>query len=103
MITNGDAVSYHCFNCNFKTGWQPGRHITFKMRKLLTWLGVDENTRQMLNIEALRIKETVVLEEPDEEQIQVEFKSCHIPEGATSILPDFVKQYAQARALPQKN
>ena len=65
VITNGDAVSYHCFNCNFKTGWQPGRHITFKMRKLLTWLGVDENTRQMLNIEALRIKETVVLEEPD--------------------------------------
>ena len=100
VITNGDAVSYHCFNCNFKTGWQPGRHITFKMRKLLTWLGVDENTRQMLNIEALRIKETVVLEEPDEEQIQVEFKSRSLPEGATSTLPDFVKQYAQARALP---
>jgi len=36
VITNGDAISYHCFNCNFKTGWQPGRHITFKMRKLLT-------------------------------------------------------------------
>ena len=35
------------------------RHISFKLRKLLTWLGVDENTRQMLNIEALRIKDTV--------------------------------------------
>ena len=57
------------------------------MRKLLTWLGVDENTLQMLNIEALRIKETVVLEEPDEEQIQVEFKSRSLPEGATSTLP----------------
>ena len=32
------------------------------MRKLLTWLGVDENTRQMLTIEALRIKDTVELD-----------------------------------------
>ena len=63
VIANGDAISYHCFNCNFKTGWQPGRHISFKMRKLLTWLGIDENTRQMLNIEALRIKETVIPED----------------------------------------
>ena len=59
VITQDETVSYHCFNCNFKTGWQPGRHVSFKMRKLLTWLGVDENTIQLLNIEALRIKDTV--------------------------------------------
>lgn len=100
VIMNGDAVSYHCFNCGFKTGWQPGRHISFKMRKLLTWLGVDENTRQMLNIEALRIKDTVVLEEPDEDEIKVKFKPRDLPDGATHTLPDHIKAYAQARALP---
>ena len=77
VIASGDAISYHCFNCNFKTGWQPGRHISFKMRKLLTWLGVDENTRQMLNIEALRIKETVIPEDVEEEKFEVaKFPSC---------------------------
>ena len=100
VITNGDAVSYHCFNCGFKTGWQPGRHITFKMRKLLTWLGVDENTRQMLNIEALRIKDTVEVELEDPETVEVEFKPRPLPEGATHELPDNIKQYAQQRALP---
>ena len=100
VITNGDAISYHCFNCNFKTGWQPGRHITFKMRKLLTWLGVDENTRQMLNIEALRIKDTVVVEDVEEEKFEVDFKSRSLPEGATHELPDIIREYALRRCLP---
>jgi len=102
VIVNGDAVSYHCFNCNFKTGWQPGRHISFKMRKLLTWLGVDENTRQMLNIEALRIKETVTLDEPDEDAIVVEFKPRPLPEGVVPLgrAPENIVQYALGRCLP---
>ena len=100
VIANGDAISYHCFNCNFKTGWQPGRHISFKMRKLLTWLGVDENTRQMLNIEALRIKETVIPEDVEEEKFEVEFKSRSLPEGATHELPDNIREYAVKRCLP---
>ena len=100
VITNGDAVSYHCFNCGFKTGWFPGRHISFKMRKLLTWLGIDENTRQMLNIEALRIKDTVELEVEYEDELQVEFSERALPEGATHELPDAIRAYADSRALP---
>lgn len=100
VITNGDAVSYHCFNCGFKTGWQPGRHISFKMRKLLTWLDVDENTRQMLNIEALRIKDTVVETVPYEEAIEVDFTERPLPDNATSQLPNDILNYAQSRALP---
>tara|TARA_B100001057_G_scaffold187942_1_gene188743 strand:+ start:6088 stop:7041 length:954 start_codon:yes stop_codon:yes gene_type:complete len=99
IITNGEAVSYHCFNCNFKTGWQPGRHISFKLRKLLTWLGVDENTRQMLNIEALRIKDTVQ-EQVEEEKFEVDFKSRKLPDNSTSKLPEHIRLYAESRALP---
>ena len=41
IITQGDGtVSYHCFNCNFKTGWKPGGHLGYKMRKLISWLAV---------------------------------------------------------------
>lgn len=100
VITNGEAISYHCFNCNFKTGWQPGRHITFKMRKLLTWLGIDENTRQMLNIEALRIKDTIQIAEIEEEKFEIDFKSRKLPENSTSELPDHIRLYAESRALP---
>ena len=100
VIASGDAISYHCFNCNFKTGWQPGRHISFKLRKLLTWLGVDENTRQMLNIEALRIKDTVEEVLEDDEKFTVDFSPRELPENSTNELPDHIRLYAESRALP---
>lgn len=101
VITNGDAVSYHCFNCNFKTGWQPGRHISFKMRKLLTWLNVDENTRQMLNIEALRIKDTVIVDSVEEEKFEIKFKPRPLPDNTVELAeaPQHIQDYVAQRGL----
>jgi hypothetical protein len=62
LDSNG-TVGYHCFNCNFKTGYQPGRHLTYKFRKLLSWLGADEGTVRRLVIDAIRIKDLI---EPDQ-------------------------------------
>lgn len=60
VITNTDGgVSYHCFNCGFKTGYQPGRPLSFKYRKFLSWLGADVNEVQRLVVEALRIKDLI--------------------------------------------
>lgn len=60
LIPSADgAVSYHCFNCGFKTSWRPGWHISYKFRKLLRWLGADDNTIQRFVIEALQVKDTV--------------------------------------------
>jgi hypothetical protein len=47
------GVSYHCFNCNFKTGWMPGWSLGFKLRKLLRQLGFDEAEIQRLALELL--------------------------------------------------
>ena len=101
VIFANEAVTYHCFNCGFKTGWQPGRHISFKLRKLLSWLDVDENTRQMLTIEALRIKETV---DPvvNDEIIEIDFPPRTLPNDLHSIhkAPQEVQDYAVTRCLP---
>lgn len=83
VTTSPDGgISYHCFNCNFKTGYKPGRHLSYKFRKLLTWLGADENTVRRLVIEALRVKDLVAPEsvktEPEEE---ITFKARPLPEG----------------------
>jgi len=101
VIANGEAISYHCFNCNFKTGWQPGRHISFKMRKLLTWLNVDENTRQMLNIEALRIKDTVVVDSVEEEKFEIKFKPRPMPDNTVVLAdaPQHIQDYVTQRGL----
>lgn len=55
MINEG--VSYHCFNCQFKASWQPGRPITVKFKKLLQWLHVPDDLVTKCSLEALRLKE----------------------------------------------
>ena len=55
MINEG--VSYHCFNCGFKSSWQPGRTISTKFRKLLRWLNVSDDLIGKCSLEALRLKE----------------------------------------------
>ncbi len=87
MLPNADgSVSYHCFNCGFKTGFYPGRPMGFKFRKLLKWLGADDNTVQRLVMEALRLKELA----PDSQQsapppIDIEFKARSLPDDSASI------------------
>ena len=50
----GSDWSYHCFNCGFKASFKLGRNLTFKARRLLSWLGVDTNTIQQINLESLK-------------------------------------------------
>lgn len=57
MIKNADGVSYHCFNCGFKASYQNGRHLTRKMRQLLSWMGAPDDTVNKLALEALKIQE----------------------------------------------
>lgn len=79
------SVSYHCFNCGFKAHYQPGRHLSYKFRKLLSWLGASDNDIKRLVIEAIRIKDLVdptQLEEKPEEKIEFAVRS--LPEHALS-------------------
>ena len=58
IIIKGDAVSYHCFNCQFKASWQPGRLLSLKFKKLLRLLNVPDEQITRCSFEALRLKET---------------------------------------------
>jgi hypothetical protein len=103
VITDGEGISYHCFNCGYKTGWKPGRHISYKFRKLLDWLGVDENERQRAVVEALRIKDTVVIEEEVEEpEFTIEFPERDLPQDCVPLIqaPQELLEYAQLRQMP---
>jgi hypothetical protein len=57
IVNGGDAVSYHCFNCQFKASWQPGRPISAKMKQLMKSLQIPDDTITKLTFEALRLKE----------------------------------------------
>lgn len=86
IITNGNgSVSYSCFNCGFKANYTPGRHLTYKFRKLLSWLGASETEVKRLVIEAIRVKDFVAPEQVVESHEEVVFKPRPLPEAALTI------------------
>jgi len=86
LIANPNgAVTYRCFNCNFKASYAPGRPLTYKFRKLLAWMGADPNAIERLGIEALRIKDLVPTTElaPVESE-PITFNQQELPAGAVN-------------------
>ena len=106
LTANPDgSVSFHCFNCNFKASYQPGRHLTFKFRKLLKWLGADDTDIKRLVIEAIRVRELVNPEEvkAEAEEEKIDFKVRDLPEDAENLITlDYVHpalEYCVARKI----
>jgi hypothetical protein len=54
VLEKDDVISYHCFNCHFKASWQPGRALSYKMRKLLTWLHVPDDQINKLSLQIMQ-------------------------------------------------
>jgi hypothetical protein len=54
-----DGFSYHCFNCNFKAGWTPGKLFSKNTKNLLSWLGIGDDEVKKLSLEALKQKDDI--------------------------------------------
>ena len=52
-----DKVQYNCFNCNYKTGWSPGKRINTMLSDLLVAFGADPAQIQRVNFELLKENE----------------------------------------------
>ena len=63
LISEGDTVSYHCFNCGYKASWQPGRAVSDKLRKLLQWLNCSDDIITKLTFDVMRINDGVEVAE----------------------------------------
>ena len=57
IVNAGDAISYHCFNCQFKCSWQPGRPVSQKMNKFMRDLNMPDDVISQLRLEALRLND----------------------------------------------
>ena len=83
LISEGDTVSYHCFNCGFKASWQPGRNVTKGLKRLMIWLGVPDDEITKLALDVMRINEGV---EVQQRQIEIPtFETVPLPPDAVKI------------------
>lgn len=81
LITNADGgISYHCFNCGYTASWQPGRNLSYKLRKLLRWLNTPDDVITKLALQVLKLKEDKL---GQQQVIQLpKFEIKDLPEGA---------------------
>ena len=108
LKATNDSWSYHCFNCNYTASFVLGRAVSFKARRLLTWMGVPENEIEHLTLESLRHRSIHGLLS-ERQQVwstlqSIEFEERDLPAYAELVTPDSAPdhwRYIHDRGVPE--
>lgn len=95
--------SYHCFNCGYTASFIIGRTLTFKARKLLSWMNVPQEEIERINLESLKHKSIEGLLGERQQVINqlqnIVFEDRDLP-ADTQPLNATGEAYLRSRALP---
>jgi 5S rRNA maturation endonuclease (ribonuclease M5) len=112
LLENDHDWRYHCFNCNFTTGFVLGKPVAHKARQLLYWFGVSKKDVDWLSLESIRhrgVKD--LLDERngndllDDKDVIIDankrFKSVELPSSARLIVKSDTHyvEYLKSRAI----
>ena len=99
--------SYHCFNCGFTASFILGRNLSFKARRLLTWLNVPQEEIERANLESLRHRSVQGILDDRQRTANVvqgiEFEDRELPEefALTDSNMPVHYQYLRNRCVPE--
>lgn len=97
IIGDHGAFSYSCFNCKFKTSWNPGRKISSKLRKFMRMLDIDNATILRLCAVAEEMTDVEIKHEPTR---SCTFDTMSLPIGSRrNNIPIRIQQYIKKRTL----
>lgn len=99
--------SYHCFNCGYTASFILGRTVSFKAKRLLSWLGVSDTDIDYLNLESLKHRSIHGLLEDRQKTFNLlstlDFEEQDLPPFAELLTPDHTGywEYARSRCVPE--
>lgn len=105
VITDGAKVSYHCFNCNYTTGWSPSPFVGKKYKDLATALGASSLQIHQAQVELLKHSDELETAELDSDYAFnfTKFNVVALPENTVMLdsLPEEheLVQYAKSRGI----
>lgn len=104
IIQSGPKISYHCFNCNYTTGWSPTPKLGKKYKDLAESLGASKADINQAVLNLLKHAEDLESSDTNDYVYSAEqFPMVDVPEGTVLLesLPDDheVKQYVRDRNL----
>jgi len=82
MNTATGGFTYHCFNCNFKAGWSPGKLLSNNTRSLFRWLGMSDTDIGKLGLIVLKLKDDQPV---TKRTLTFELKETQLPEDCLPI------------------
>jgi hypothetical protein len=101
--TSDAGWSYHCFNCGYTASFVLGRTLTFKARKLLSWMNVPQEEIERINLESLKHKSIEGLlgerQEISNRLQSIEFEERDLP-ADTQPLNEQAEEYLRKRCVP---
>lgn len=98
--TSGAKISYHCFNCPFKTGWSPGLGLGKKFKALALAMGATE--KEIHHVQLLLLKYNEFTDQEEYVPQFTTFNTVTLPKHVNvQDLPDGneIKQYALDRGV----
>ena len=103
---NDQGWSYHCFNCGYTASFIIGRNLTYKARKMLSWLGVPEHEIQRVNLDSIRQRSIQGILDDRQRTANIlsdlQFEERELPPFAELLTDQFPGywQYARERCVP---
>ena len=77
--------SLHCFNCGFTASFVQGRTLSFKGRRLLSWMGVPQEEIERINLDSLRHRSAQGILDDRQRAANttqdIQFEDRELPEG----------------------
>jgi hypothetical protein len=97
--------SFHCFNCGYTASFILGRSVSFRARRLLSWLGVSDNDIEHLNLDSMRHRSVYGIIEDRQRTFEalqgIEFEERELPIAAEIVEPDSeYADYLRKRCVP---
>jgi len=99
--------SYHCFNCGYTASFILGRQLTFKARKLLTWLNVPDAEIEHVNLESLKHRNIHGIIDDRQQMFNtlqaIEFEERDLPPFAELLTDENAgyTEYVRSRCVPE--
>jgi hypothetical protein len=82
ILLANDGFLWHCFNCNFKAGWQPGKLLSKNTKDLYAWLGMSADDIRKLGLVALKLKDNQPV---TKQELNFELTETELPADTLSI------------------
>jgi hypothetical protein len=98
--------SFHCFNCEYTASFVQGRHLSFKARRFLQWLGLPQQEIERVNLESLRYRSIQGILDDRQRTANslqgIQFEDRELPEGFIIVDENtpIHYQYLRDRAVP---